>query len=153
LLVQTVKDAWRKRLVVSVLFLDVKGAFPSVDIQMLVHDMRMMGIPKEHTAWMMRRLAGRKMRLVFDNYCSAEFNIDNGLDQDDPLSVITYLLYNSSFLKCLKVDGNESRALFIDDMYLMVTGESFEAMHIQLTSVAAARLSCKPAIIAATMAS
>jgi hypothetical protein len=32
LLVQTIKDAWRKGLIVSMLFLDVKGAFPSVAI-------------------------------------------------------------------------------------------------------------------------
>jgi hypothetical protein len=33
LLVQTVKDAWRKGMVASVLLLDVKGAFPSVDMR------------------------------------------------------------------------------------------------------------------------
>ena len=32
MLTKTVKDAWRKGQVVSTLFLDIKGAFPSVDI-------------------------------------------------------------------------------------------------------------------------
>jgi hypothetical protein len=68
MLVQTVKDAWRKGMVVSVLFLDVKGAFPSVDTRRLMHNMRMMGIPKEHAEWIMRRLNGRKTTLTFDDF-------------------------------------------------------------------------------------
>jgi hypothetical protein len=46
LLVPMVKDAWRKGLVVLVLFLDVKGMFPSVDIERLVHNLRARGGPK-----------------------------------------------------------------------------------------------------------
>jgi len=34
------KDAWRKGEVVSTLFLDIKGAFPSVIITCLIYDMR-----------------------------------------------------------------------------------------------------------------
>jgi len=40
MLMKTVKDAWRKGQVVSALFLDVKGAFPSIDINRLIHNMR-----------------------------------------------------------------------------------------------------------------
>jgi len=42
-----VKDAWQKGLVASTLFLDIKGAFPSVDIDRLIHNMRKRGIPEE----------------------------------------------------------------------------------------------------------
>jgi hypothetical protein len=35
-----IKDAWRKGQVASTLFLDVKGAFPSVDTKRLFHNMR-----------------------------------------------------------------------------------------------------------------
>jgi hypothetical protein len=68
LLVQTIKDAWRKGLVVSVLLLDVEGAFPSVNIKRLMHNLRMMGVPKEHTEWMTRQLEGRKTTLTFDDF-------------------------------------------------------------------------------------
>jgi hypothetical protein len=102
LLVQMVKDAWRKGQVVFVLLLDVKGAFPSVDIERLVHNLRVRGVPKEHTEWMMRRLSGRHTRMKFDDFKSHLFDIDGGLDQGDPLSVITYMLYNACFLECLR---------------------------------------------------
>ena len=54
LLMKMVKDAWRKGQVVSILFLNVKSVFLSVDISRLIHDMRKHGIPKEHTQWIKR---------------------------------------------------------------------------------------------------
>jgi Reverse transcriptase (RNA-dependent DNA polymerase) len=45
MLTKTVKDAWHKGQVASILFLDVKGAFPSIDINRLIHNMRKRGIP------------------------------------------------------------------------------------------------------------
>jgi hypothetical protein len=45
LLVKMIKDAWRKQQIASVLFLDVKGAFPSVAIDRMVHEMKEAGIP------------------------------------------------------------------------------------------------------------
>jgi Reverse transcriptase (RNA-dependent DNA polymerase) len=59
LLVKTVKEAWRRGEVASVLFLDVKGAFPSVEIARLQHNMRMRGVLVEYTEWMGRHLEGR----------------------------------------------------------------------------------------------
>ena len=96
MLTKTVKDAWRKRQVASCLFLDVKGAFPSVDINRLIHNMRKRGIPQEYTNWMRRRLANRKTTLVFDDHVTTAFAVENGLDQGDPFSGICYLLYNSN---------------------------------------------------------
>ena len=39
MLTKTIKDAWRKGQVTSTLFLDIKGAFPSIDIKQLFHNM------------------------------------------------------------------------------------------------------------------
>jgi hypothetical protein len=78
LLIQMVKDAWRKGLVVSALFLDVKGAFPSVDIKRLIHNLRARGVPKKHTEWLLRRLQGRQTTLTFDDFRSTMFAIDSG---------------------------------------------------------------------------
>ncbi len=96
LMVASIKDAWRKGDVVTVLFLDVKGAFPSVDVDMLIHEMLMMGIPVQYTDWLRRRLEGRKTVLTFDDFKSLVFEVTNGLDQGDPLSQILYIIYNSS---------------------------------------------------------
>jgi len=39
------KDTWRKGEVISALFLNIKGAFPSVILKRLTHNMRSQGIP------------------------------------------------------------------------------------------------------------
>ena len=63
-----IKDAWWKGLVASTLFLDVKGAFPSIKIKQLFHNMHKHRIPKEYIDWMERRLADRCTTLSFDDF-------------------------------------------------------------------------------------
>jgi hypothetical protein len=81
---------------------------------------------------MMRRLTGRKTTLIFDDFQSDKFDVDNGLNQGDPLSGITYIIYNSGFLACLRWDKGEHG---IDDAYLLMIGHSFEETHAMLTDV------------------
>ena len=40
------KDAWQRGNNMAILFLDIKGAFPSVILECLIHDMRSRGIPE-----------------------------------------------------------------------------------------------------------
>jgi len=42
-----IKDAWGRCEVVSMLFLDVKAAFPSIILDQLIHDMRKRGVPPQ----------------------------------------------------------------------------------------------------------
>ena len=93
LLTKTVKDAWWKIQVASTLFLDVKGAFPSVNIKCFIHNLSKRGIP--NAEWYVRQSSCQTTRLSFDGFHSDLFNILNGLDQGDPYSGILYLLYNS----------------------------------------------------------
>jgi ribonuclease HI/endonuclease/exonuclease/phosphatase family metal-dependent hydrolase len=135
LLTKTVKDAWRKRHVASALFLDVKGAFPSVDIKRLIHNMRKRGIPKEYTDWLERRLKNRRTTIVFDDYRTDPFDVDNGLDQGDPFSGILYLLYNSDLPKITDVKKGERLLLFVDDAVVIATAKDFSGTHEKLRDV------------------
>jgi len=83
IVVKTIKDAWWKGQVASVLFLDVKGVFPSIVMNTLIHELRMRGVPKEHVEWVKRRNKERKTRIIFDDYESELFNVEDGLDQGD----------------------------------------------------------------------
>ena len=47
LLVHKIKDAWRKRQVTAVLFLDIEGAFPNAVTTKLVHSMKKRGLPEK----------------------------------------------------------------------------------------------------------
>ena len=98
LMVKFIFDNWRKCNVVSALFLDVKGAFPSVEVQQLIHNMQMKGVPQQYTNWALNRLQGCQTKIQFDDYFSDPLDIDNGCDQGDPTSAILYHFYNTSLI-------------------------------------------------------
>ena len=132
LLLKVVMDAWRRGRVASILSLDVKGAFPSTDVDRLQHNMRMRGIPEEIVGYMGRRLACRKTQLLFDDFVSEEFAVDAGLDQGDPFSPTAYLLYNSDNLAIEDPKNGEHVFVFIDDTTLVAVGDSFEETHAKV---------------------
>jgi hypothetical protein len=130
-----VKDAWRKGKVVSLLSLDVKGAFPSTAIDRLLHNMRMRGIPGEIVEWMERRLEHRKTRLTFDDFESELFPIDNGLDQGDPFSQICYILYNAGQLEIVNPRDGEDGILYINDSNILALGDDFTETHNKIRAI------------------
>ena len=76
-----VKSAWRKGQVASALFLDVKAAFPSVDVETLLNRMVEVRVPLSYVCWIRARLQDQTTVLSFDGYTLPPFNIKNGLDQ------------------------------------------------------------------------
>jgi hypothetical protein len=116
-LVKWVRDALRKGMVVSVLFLDIQGAFPNTVIPRLVHNMRNSGIPREYTDWLQQRVLGRRTTLCFDDFCSEPFEVFNSLDQGCPASGPYFLFYNKGLLNIPK-SWDEIASAFIDDSYL-----------------------------------
>ena len=132
LLIKTVKDAWRKGEVASLLCLDVKAAFPSAAVDVLLLEMKRCGIPMGHMEWFKSRLEGRKTSLLFDDYKSNTFNIKEGIDQGDARFLITWIIYNHQILKIFKKVNKETSFLFMDDTVILVTGPDFTAMHMRL---------------------
>jgi hypothetical protein len=135
MLTKVAKDAWRKGQVASTLFLDVKGAFPSVDINRLIHNMRKRGVPREYTEWMERRLGNRHTTLTFDDYETEAFIVENGLDQGDLYSGVCYLIYNSDLLEIPIIRIGEWILLFVDDAVIIVTGKDFTETHEKLRNI------------------
>ena len=129
LLTKSVKDAWRKKQVASALFLDVKSAFPSVDITRLVHNMRKRGIPKQYTDWLLRRFRLFRWPPV------RTFQCPKWTGPRDPFSGILYLLYNSDLPKIADIKLGEQLLLFVDDAVILVTGKDFTATHAKLRDI------------------
>ncbi|KIK45268.1 hypothetical protein CY34DRAFT_42041, partial [Suillus luteus UH-Slu-Lm8-n1] len=90
--------------------------------------MRMKGFPEEYITWYQRQLNNHSTTLIFDDYVSATFNVENGVDQGCPLSVIAFLIYNSDVLKVAdpKPSRGELSLGFIDDIALVAKGKTFE---------------------------
>jgi ribonuclease HI len=128
LLVDTIKAAWRRHQVVSVLFLDIEGAFPNAVTDRLLHNLRKRRVPEVFVKYIRGMLTGRRTRLRFDDYTSAWFELDNGIGQGDPLSMLLYLYYNSDLLEIPK--GRDELGLgYVDDMALVSIAKDFGEAH------------------------
>ena len=134
LLTHKIKHAWRQGKVVSVLFLDIEGAFPNADIDRLLHNMRQRRVPEQYVLFAERMIRDRKTRLKFDDYISDSFDILTGIGQGDPLSMLLYLFYNADLLDI--PDCREEAALgYVDDTMLYAEGSNFDDTNAMLTDM------------------
>ena len=78
LLVDTIKAAWCHHQVISVLFLDIEGAFPNAVTSWLLHNLQKRRVPEVYVSFISNMLMGRRTQLRFDDYMSSWFALDNG---------------------------------------------------------------------------
>ena len=82
-LVNKIKTAWRCNKVVSVLYLDVEGAFPNAVTDRLIHNLQKRRIPEVYIQFIKVLLMGRHTRMKFDDFVSDFILILNGIRQGD----------------------------------------------------------------------
>ena len=85
MLTYKIKDAWRKKKVVSVLFLDIEGAFPNAVNEKLLQNMARQQVPTKIIQFTENLLRNRTTKLKFDDYTSDNIPISNSIGQGDPL--------------------------------------------------------------------
>lgn len=119
---------WREGKVVSGLFLDVKSAYPSVHKQRLTDLLRKKLCPDYIVQQVENYLDNRTTDLQLQDYLSEKFEVADGLPQGSPLSVILYIIYNSSLLINLDVDfsSNKISLGFIDDITHLVADKDID---------------------------
>ncbi|KZP19083.1 hypothetical protein FIBSPDRAFT_744592, partial [Athelia psychrophila] len=96
--------------------------------------MRKRGVPVEITDWILRLNTGRTTVLSFNRFVSAAFDVLNGMDQGNPLSMILYGFYGPDLLKFWG-DVDELQTAFVDDTTFMVAGNTFEENNLKLTKM------------------
>jgi hypothetical protein len=134
LLTYKIKGAWRKGQVASVLFLDIKGAFPNAVPSKLIHNLRKRKVPRKLTDFATGMLKGRITTLKFDDFASTPFPVDNGIGQGDPLSMALYQFYNADLLD-IPQGKNETAIAYVDDALLLVTASDFTETHAILANM------------------
>ena len=125
-LVHRICETWQSNKVISVLFLDVEGAFPNAVTTQLIHNLKKRRIPTAIVNFVEKLLTNRKTRLKFDDYISDIINITNGIGQGDPLSMLLYILYNADLLNLPDDPTNEDALGYVDNIALISVGEDFE---------------------------
>ena len=97
-LTNKILHAWCTNKVASVLFLDVKGAFPNAVTTRLLHNLKKRRTPHSIVNFVEQLLKNRKTRLKFNDYTSDPISILNRIGQGDPLSMLLYIYYNADIL-------------------------------------------------------
>ena len=134
-LVHKICTAWRSNKVVSVLFLDVEGAFPNAVTARLIHNLKRRRVPTVIVKFVNQLLANRKTRLKFDDYVSDIIDITNGIGQGDPLSMLLYILYNADLLELPDDTLKEDAIGYVDDIALIATGSDFTETNHRLAEM------------------
>jgi ribonuclease HI len=129
------KDAWRRGRVMGLLYLDIKGAFPSIILDRLTHNMRRRGVPAEYTDWIDRKVRDRFTTVSFDDHNPAARLIGRGMDQGCPLSAIAYQFYNGDLLDIVRGRKGEDSIGFVDDTTIMAEGADLEEAFGKLTDI------------------
>jgi ribonuclease HI len=131
-IVHRIKTAWRDDQVVSILFLDVEGAFPNAVTARLLHNLKKRRIPNKLVGFIERLLTDRRTKIRFDDYTSECMNITNGIGQGDPLSMLLYILYNADLLEIPDNIQREDAIGYVDDIAILAIGRDFDETTNQL---------------------
>lgn len=122
-LVDRVRRDWGRGFpVVSMLLVDVSGAFDNVNHERVIHNARKLGLGRL-TPWIQSYLTARHTRIRMPEHTTPLFNTETGIPQGSPLSLILYLIYNSPLIH----EGTSPwRAAYgwVDDVGLLATGRS-----------------------------
>ena len=133
---QFIRDAWRKGDVVSALFLDIQAAFPNMQRERLLTNMRARNINEGFCKFTDLILTHRQIRLKFDDVTSQPINPPGGCNQGCPLSMLLYIIYNAPLINIARTDSRSECIIgFVDDTTLLARGSSFDEAHSTLKNM------------------
>ncbi|KAK6857165.1 hypothetical protein PG995_007352 [Apiospora arundinis] len=134
-IVNEVYRAWsrnadgKKGCYVTIMSLDIRGAFDNVKIEVLVQTLRNKKIPE----WLVRAieafLQSRSTIVRIPGYESKEYYINIGIPQGSPSSPILFLLFAAPLLETFDgkiFEGEFQIAAFVDDMYIICSSATYE---------------------------
>jgi len=130
LLTSCVNTVWKAKpeCVVSMLSLDLGGAFDNVSHERLLHIMWIAGFPP----WIIHAIGcflnKCRTRIVFLGFKSDWIHTSSGIPQESPLSPILFLFFISELLATFERPEDETMAFgFVDDTNLVTWGTSAQA--------------------------
>ncbi len=126
---EAVYTGWRYNAVTSLLQLDIKGAFDTINHTRLIDTLARQGFPAWVLGWIRSYLSERTARLRFDDAEAPPKSLCAGVPQGSPLSPILFLLYITTLYSAL--EATELRVVgFSDDTNLLAVSPN-PAMNVK----------------------
>ena len=116
-----------ERRIVSILSLDVSGAFDNVSHPRLIHNLRKRRIDPLVAQWVESFLQNRRTTIRLPEGTSQLLNVETGIPQGSPLSPILYLFFNADLIEeCQSQTRNTTAVGWIDDANIIAWGDTTE---------------------------
>ncbi|KAG5803701.1 hypothetical protein H9Q74_009038 [Fusarium xylarioides] len=135
-----VYSAWAMGKVVTIMGLDISGAYDNVWRQALIQTLADKGFPRWIVNMIQSFLSDRTAIFSLPGIISERFDLKTGVPQGSPLSPILFLFFAAPLLQRAKtftnhpveVDGKKSKVdlfafAFVDDIYLMAISDNYAA--------------------------
>ncbi|EGU12008.1 Pol-like protein [Rhodotorula toruloides ATCC 204091] len=119
------KSQWRNGNAVVGLALDVSKAFPSVQTERLMTNLKSRGLPNPACAWIRSFLSERSCTLQLEGIVSETIEWTSGLPQGSLLSPILFLTYNAPLLDTCETTTTCGFG-WIDDVNVLAWGKTVE---------------------------
>ncbi|GAA6045615.1 hypothetical protein NBRC10513_005033 [Rhodotorula toruloides] len=123
--VDEIKSQWRNGNAVVGLALDVSKAFPSVQTERLMTNLKSRGLPNPACAWIRSFLSKRSCTLQLEGIVSETIEWTSGLPQGSPLSPILFLAYNAPLLDACETPTTCGFG-WIDNVNVLAWGKTVE---------------------------
>jgi Ribonuclease HI len=129
LILDRVYKAWGIDRKVSMLLLDVSGAYDNVSHERLLYNIKKLGLG-HFVPWTQSFLQGRSTRIRLPGFLSDQIPTPTGIPQGSPISPILFLLFNTPLvdgctLLSLPCGGHTEAFGWVDDVCIVVVSESY----------------------------
>jgi len=119
---KVIREAFVEKKVVIVIFIDLKGAYDSVDHKILIHKLKNIGVKGNLLGYCKNFLHGRTFRIMYNGEVSNEKVTNIGVPQGAAISPILFNVYISD----IPIMENVIRCEYADDIALVTKGDTIE---------------------------